>query len=414
MDLEDDEFHDATGDKWDDDDLFDDEDGGDNGAINKNVGKSVDNNAWGDDDLDLSDDEPIVVSPGIGKTTSNDGFFSAPVAGNPPTLSLCESSHCADHFASGSVDSAVQLLNRQIAATNVAPLKVKARSLCIGSSMFIPGIPLVPSTKSYLFRSIDSAAPSKSLPSLTLSVNSLLEQLRQAYRHFSNAQLTDCKEVLDEIIHSIPLTLATNRTEGNDLKELLEVSKEYIAAIKVKNAMTEAGAANDTARSLELAAYFTHCNLQSAHTTLALKSAMASAFKAKNFVNAASFARRLLEMPEMGSEKNADSRVKAQKVLQKSEQQGRNEFEISYDEKNPFTLDCATLKPIYRGSPSIKCPYCFSSYSPDYKGKKCVICNVSNVGIDTVGLVTQSAASKWVFLVIRYFKFIPSLLFTFL
>jgi hypothetical protein len=38
----------------------------------------------------------------------------------------------------------------------------------------------------------------------------------------------------------------------------------------------------------------------------------------------------------MNSEKNADSRSKAQKVLQKSEQQGRNEYQIAYDEKNPF------------------------------------------------------------------------------
>ena len=40
----------------------------------------------------------------------------------------------------------------------------------------------------------------------------------------------------------------------------------------------------------------------------------------------------------MNSEKNADSRGKAQKVLQKSEQQGRNEFTIDYDERNPFRL----------------------------------------------------------------------------
>lgn len=56
----------------------------------------------------------------------------------------------------------------------------------------------------------------------------------------------------------------------------------------------------------------------------------------QNYINAASFARRLLELPEMGSEKNADSRSKAQKVLQKSMQQGRNEFVVDYDEMNPF------------------------------------------------------------------------------
>jgi coatomer protein complex subunit alpha (xenin) len=56
----------------------------------------------------------------------------------------------------------------------------------------------------------------------------------------------------------------------------------------------------------------------------------------QNFINAASFARRLLELPDINSERHSETRVKAQKVLQKSEQQGRNEFPIDYDEMNPF------------------------------------------------------------------------------
>lgn len=56
----------------------------------------------------------------------------------------------------------------------------------------------------------------------------------------------------------------------------------------------------------------------------------------QNYISAASFARRLLELPDMNAEKNVDARGKAQKVLQKSEQQGRNEHTIDYDERNPF------------------------------------------------------------------------------
>ena len=47
-------------------------------------------------------------------------------------------------------------------------------------------------------------------------------------------------------------------------------------------------------------------------------------------------------------------------MLSKSEQQGRNEHKIDYDEMNPFLLDCFNLKPIYKGSPMIKCAYCGS------------------------------------------------------
>lgn len=49
-------------------------------------------------------------------------------------------------------------------------------------------------------------------------------------------------------------------------------------------------------RAVELAAYFTHCQLQPAHLQLSLRSAMTLAYKIKNFASASLFARRLLEL----------------------------------------------------------------------------------------------------------------------
>uniref|UniRef100_A0A7S3GXJ7 Coatomer subunit alpha n=1 Tax=Spumella elongata TaxID=89044 RepID=A0A7S3GXJ7_9STRA len=403
-----DDFHDAAeGGNWgDDDDLFDDEgDAADKkaSAASKGGKAAAGEGGWGDDDLDLSDDDvPVAATPSKAslETTRNaDGsIFTVPNAGNPPTLSwIADSAHCADHFAAGSADTAVQLLNRQVAAVSVAPLRAGATSLFLGSSAFLPGFSLAPSNRSYLVRDTGKAAPgaaaAKPLPSLTLKVTALLEQLKLAYRAFTNAQFTECQDSLDSILRSILLISVSTRTETNDLKELLDVSREYLIALRVKNAMGDASAA-DVGRGLELAAYFTHCNLQPSHLMLALKTAMASAFKNKNFINAASFARRLLELPDMNSEKNADSRSKAQKVLQKSEQQGRNEYTIDYDERNPFSLDCSTLKPLYKGTPLVKCSYCAACYAVDYKGKLCLICGISTVGLDTVGLVTQSATAR--------------------
>ncbi|CAN0289822.1 unnamed protein product, partial [Laminaria digitata] len=83
----------------------------------------------------------------------------------------------------------------------------------------------------------------------------------------------------------------------------------------------------------------------------------------------------------------------AQKVLQKSQQMARNEHTLDYDERNPFEVDCEALKPIYRGSPSCKCPYCASAYQPTAKGSVCVTCGLSQVGVETLGLVTTSSAS---------------------
>lgn len=124
------------------------------------------------------------------------------------------------------------------------------------------------------------AAAVKPFPSLTLKVTALLEQLKLAYRAFTNAQFQECQDSLDSILRSILLISVNTRTETNDLRELLDVSREYLIALRVKNAMGDAGA-GDVGRGLELAAYFTHCNLQPSHLMLALKTAMASAFKSK-------------------------------------------------------------------------------------------------------------------------------------
>ena len=46
----------------------------------------------------------------------------------------------------------------------------------------------------------------------------------------------------------------------------------------------------------QMAAYFTHCNLQPIHLILTLRTALNLFFKLKNYKTAASFARRLLEL----------------------------------------------------------------------------------------------------------------------
>merc|ERR1712060_891948 len=144
---------------------------------------------------------------------------------------------------------------------------------------------------------------------------------------------------------------------------MLDVCREYITWVRIKGAMSEC--AKDPARSTELSAYFTHCNLQPVHLLLALRSAMGTAFKHKNYILAASFARRLLELPDMSSERNADLRTKATRVLQKSEQMARNEHTLNYDESKTFVIDCRTFLPIYAGEKYIDCSYCGSSYKDE-------------------------------------------------
>merc|ERR1719410_2039420 len=219
-------------------------------------------------------------------------------------------------------------------------------SCYLSANASMPGLPGSPSVVAPLFRNDFQGHPgSDSLPRTPLKLKNLVSGIRQGYRAFQGGKFNDAKAAFGDVLVKIPLVVTDSRSEGNEIKEMLEICREYITAIRIKGAISEN--ASNPARCTELSAYFTHCNLQPTHLLLALRSAMGTAFKHKNFISAASFARRLLELPDMRNERNADLRVKATKVLQKSEQMARNEHTLNYNENASFSIDCKSFEPIY-------------------------------------------------------------------
>jgi len=254
----------------------------------------------------------------------------------------------------------------------------------------MPGVPGSASIPIPLLRNDTSSHPgTASLPRTPLKLKSLIAGVRQGYRAFQSGKFADANNAFAGVLAKIPLVVTENRNEGSEIKEMLEICREYITAIRIKDAMSEVR--GNPARSTELSAYFTHCNLQPVHLLLALRSAMGTAFKHKNFILAAGFARRLLELPDMSSERNVDLRVKATKVLQKSEQMARNEHTLNYNESTSFSIDSQNFVPVYGSDNPSKCSYCGSVYLDDsMKNKNCLTCKISTIGAQTIGLVTGS------------------------
>jgi coatomer protein complex subunit alpha (xenin) len=356
-----------------------------------------DDGDWGDDldDLgDLGDQEapkaPVNEMAGL-QEVADDATFQMPAAGRPPAgCWVANSSHAADHIAAGGATSAMQLLNRQIAVSDFVVVKKSMIGCYLGSMLSVPGIPGSPALHMPLLRNDTNGHPGNaSLPRTSLKMTTLVSGIKDGYRAFQGGKFNDSKACFQNVLTQIPLVVTENRSEAAEMKEMLEICREYITAIRIKAATAEVG--SDPVRSTELSAYFTHCNLQPVHLLLALRSAMGAAFKHKNYITAAGFARRLLELPDMSSERNADLRVKATKVLQKSEQMARNEHELNYDESTSFTIDCEKFAPILTGAPSSKCSFCGSNYAgTDMKNKVCTTCNFCTVGVQTIGLVTGS------------------------
>lgn len=385
----------GAGDVWDDGDAgFGDEaDAGP--STNLAAGDDLDFGAddWDDELGDLGDDldlgGPAAAAHDDIDVIGDDSGFQMPPSGRPPAgCWVANSSHASDHVAAGGMSSALQLLNRQIAASDFKVLKESMMGCYLGAMMSVPGVPGSGSIPIPLLRNDGAGHPGpESLPRTYLYTKDLVNGIRNGYRCFQGGKFTESQAAFADVLTKIPMVVTENRQEESEMKEMMSICREYITAIRIKSAMNLAAA--DPVRGTELAAYFTHCNLQPVHLLLALRSAMGTAFKHKNYIVAASFARRLLELPDMSNEKNADLKLKATKVRQKSEQMARNEHQLNYDESKSFAIDCRDFIPIYAGQPSTQCSYCGSQYADSGMNNHiCLTCSFCVVGIKTLGLVT--------------------------
>jgi coatomer protein complex subunit alpha (xenin) len=90
-------------------------------------------------------------------------------------------------------------------------------------------------------------------------------------------------------------------------RTLVTTGREYLlgVSIELERRRVAQEDPDNAKRILELAAYFTHCQLQPPHLQIALRSAITAFAKANNHAHAAKFARRLIEL-------NPDPRIVAQ------------------------------------------------------------------------------------------------------
>lgn len=287
----------------------------------------------------------------------------------------------ADHAAAGGsgIESAMQLLNTQIGVVNFEPLKPLFVQLFMGSRACLSTIPSVPPVFVHFQRN-SGEPPSKALPLLSISLAPLIEKLKAGYKATTGGKFSEAMALFLSILHSIPLLVVETKQEINETKELIGICREYIIGLRLELHRKELANA-DPVRLTELAAYFTHCNLQPIHLMLSLRSAMNAAYKIKNFVTAASFAKRLLELNP-----KYEVATQAKKVIQFADQNPKDANKLNYDERNPFSVCGISFVPIYKGNPVALCPYCQTSYLPEHKGKVCTTCKLSQIGAQATGL----------------------------
>ncbi|ORX92865.1 coatomer protein alpha subunit [Basidiobolus meristosporus CBS 931.73] len=339
----------------------------------------VEGSGWDlDADLTLDTDATDLLNGG------NPAEFVMPSSGLSEFELWCKNSQLvADHVAAGSFDSAMELMHTQIGAINFAPLKSQFLTIYQASRTSLSCNPSLPSVSVPVRRNEEETQLSKVHPIVIYNMEYLLALLRDAYKATSAGKFPEAIELFRSLLHSLAFVVVSEPSEAEEIKKMIGFCREYLLGLTMEKERRELSLdePENVKRALELAAYFTHCELEPIHSQLSLRSAMTLSFKTKNCLSASMFARRLLELappPQIATQ--------ARKVQTISDQTSRDEIPIDYDQYNSFTICAHSYTPIYQNSPAAQCPYCKASYKPEYNGKLCSVCEISQIGASTIGL----------------------------
>jgi coatomer protein complex subunit alpha (xenin) len=203
----------------------------------------------------------------------------------------------ADHVAGGSFDTAMQLLNRQVAAVHFEPLKPRFLEIFKGSRTFLPAMPGLPPLINYVRRNPDETDMRKVLPIIPRDLEFIASNdLQEGYTAMKTNRLEDGLRIFKRILHALLVNAVGTQAQVAEAKKIITSATEYAIAmaIELERRATGEESEDKIKRSLELSAYFTIPKLEVPHRQLTLMSALKFATKHKNYSSALSFANRVI------------------------------------------------------------------------------------------------------------------------
>jgi coatomer protein complex subunit alpha (xenin) len=343
---------------------------------------TADASAWGAElDLDLGGVELPDEAPVQQKQSQ-----TVTMADSLQTKWLRKRKLPADLVAAGEFEEALNLLKRRLGVMNADPLLPLFKAAYWATCSALPGLPGSTSVM-YPLLSEGNAKGRDLAPIVLFDWANILERVKEGYKLFLQAKFAEALEGFRSVLQSIALAVAKDAQEESQFLEMINICKEYVNGMRLE-VTRRALDPSEVARSLELAAYLTMCKMQNQHLILTLRTGMAGAFKAQNFVLAASFAKRLVQSADASTD--ANTVAQARKIVQVCEAKGTDAHQIRFNPKQTpqdFKLCAGSLTPIDPAKDvTVSCPFCGATYHASYKGKLCNVCELSEIGANTLGI----------------------------
>jgi coatomer protein complex subunit alpha (xenin) len=379
-----------VGDAWGgDDDLMLNEDG--TVDVNDDEVLAGGEEEEGEGGWDVDDDLALPADIDVKHADDEESFFAPPTRGQPPTFHWPNNSRLvADHVAAGSFDSAARLLMDTVGVIQIAPFKQLFLSTYAKSRSVYKTLPLSTSNFAYPLRNWSEATGKSGLPAISIQLDELSQRLQACYRLTTEGKFGDAVTKLRQILLGVPLLVVDSKQKVAEAQQLVEICRKYLVGLlmEAERRSLPQNSEAEKIRSLELAAYFTHCDLQPPHEILTLRTAVKLSYALQQLKMCASFAQRCIELGP-----KPDVAQTMRKVLAACERNPTDAHKINYDEHNPFVVCSRTFVPLYRGKPQSKCSFCGASFDPKFNGEVCDVCQVSEIGKDVIGLRISTVQS---------------------
>ncbi|KFG39376.1 putative coatomer protein complex, subunit alpha, partial [Toxoplasma gondii GAB2-2007-GAL-DOM2] len=247
---------------------------------------------------------------------------------SPHTLWVKGTPLVADLVSAGEFGLALDTLQRRVALRNPAPLLPIFSRVYQATWAALPGLPFAPSLPLPLSETGKDGGALK--PHRLVLPTSLMDDLREAHKLVTAGRFQEALGSFRHVLHSIPLAVAGNAEEEQQIHEFIEIARHYVTGMILEMARLSLGEA-DVSRNIELVAYFACCKMQASHLFLVLRRAMSVAWKAQNFVTTAAFARRLVNGNFLAIKGAQEEITKAKKVLMLCEQKGTDAYAINFE-----------------------------------------------------------------------------------